>query len=85
MTSINLAAYVPASQPNASSRGWLTGLGLRAVRWALNAQQRHGDWTRLNGMDDHMLKDIGLHRDQIDDVVRGSAAVQWPLIRTAGY
>ena len=85
MTSINLAAYLPAPMPNASSRGWLKGLGLLAVRRALNAQQRHRDGTRLHGMDDHMLRDIGLRRDQIDDALRGSGTVQWPLIRTAGY
>jgi uncharacterized protein YjiS (DUF1127 family) len=85
MSSTDFASSAPVSRPSASQRGWLTGLALGAIRWALHAQQQHRDRTRIHNMDAHLLKDIGLHRDQIDDLLRGSATQRWRSTRRAVY
>ena len=85
MSSTYFTPSVPVSRPSASQRGWLTGLALGTIRWALHAQQQHRDRTRLRSMDAHLLKDIGLHRDQIDDLLRSSATLRWRSTRRVGY
>jgi uncharacterized protein YjiS (DUF1127 family) len=84
MSSTDFAPSLPASRPSASQRGWLTGLALGTMRWALTAQQQHRDRTRLHNMDDYMLRDIGFQRDQIDDVLRSSPRFSWDLIQRTG-
>jgi uncharacterized protein YjiS (DUF1127 family) len=85
MSNSDFAPGRPVVGPSASARGWFTGLVIRLVRWVLSAQRQHTDSTRLHNMDDYMLKDIGLQRDQIDDLLRSSASLRWRSTRTAGY
>jgi hypothetical protein len=85
MSNIDFAPSRPNLNPSASSRGRLSGLALRMVRWVSLAQQQHSDWIRLQNMDDYMLKDMGLQRDQIDDLLGGSATQRWRSTRRVGY
>lgn len=84
MSNIDLASSRPVPNSGASPYGWLTDLALGAVRWFAFAQERHSGRTRLYNMDDYMLRDIGLQKDQIDDALRGSAGRPWDLIQRTG-
>lgn len=84
MSKINLASSRTVHNWGASPRGLLSNLALGAVRLVLFAQQRHSGRTRRQNMDDYMLKDMGLQRDQIGNILRQSAEVPWDLLRRSG-
>ncbi len=54
----------------------LRRLFIAAVAWTVNAvvrwNTRHGQRRRLNDLPDHLLRDMGIRRDQIDAMVSGS-------------
>jgi uncharacterized protein YjiS (DUF1127 family) len=49
-----------------SPAGWLTGLVLALLAWQERAEQRY----RLAELDDAMLKDLGLHRADVEQEMR---------------
>ncbi len=54
----------------------LSRLFIAAVAWTVNAvvrwNTRHGQSRHLSYRPDHLLRDIGIRRDQIDGLVSGS-------------
>ncbi len=54
----------------------LRRLFIAAVDWTVNAvlrwNTRHGQRRHLNDLPDHLLRDIGIRRDQINAMVSGS-------------
>jgi uncharacterized protein YjiS (DUF1127 family) len=54
--------------PTAVFRRWLRPILLNIAHWAAAARDRNRTRRVLGRLDDFMLKDIGLVRDQIDGV-----------------
>jgi uncharacterized protein YjiS (DUF1127 family) len=54
-------------------RQYLRELFSRLWSW----RQRRAAITKLNALDDRMLKDVGLHRSQIEAAVRGEIPVKY--------
>ena len=65
----------------------LRRLFIAAVAWTVDAvarwNRRHAQRRRLGDMPDHLLRDIGLRRDQIDAVVSGSLKREPSKLETA--
>jgi len=65
----------------------LRRLFIAAVAWTVNAvarwNTRHAQRRRLSDLSDHLLRDIGLRRDQIDAVVSGSLKRRPSKLETA--
>jgi uncharacterized protein YjiS (DUF1127 family) len=70
----NPAGHLSASFPATESE--MSGLGRLAAQikaqWAAidGWQRRKATIAQLQGMDDHMLRDIGIHRSAIEFVVK---------------
>jgi uncharacterized protein YjiS (DUF1127 family) len=66
------SASVDAGAARPEPRHLLT-TGLAAiVEWLLRRDEAVRARTRLHAMSDHMLKDVGLTRELIDDALRGN-------------
>ena len=70
MGNINVSPDQAAPSPSPLRGGGVANALRRTGRWFLSAQQQRTARMRLHEMDDHTLSDIGLLRDQIDDVFR---------------
>ena len=63
-----------------ASPGWSATIASPFIRiWSRmrRAQMKRLTITRLEALDDHMLKDIGLHRSQIEGVARHHDGYNW--------
>jgi uncharacterized protein YjiS (DUF1127 family) len=76
---LNIAPDQAEPSPSPFRGGAISAVIRRTGRWFLSAQQQRTARLRLHELDDHTLSDIGLLRDQIDDVFRGAAGPQQPL------
>jgi uncharacterized protein YjiS (DUF1127 family) len=61
-----------AANPTAGFPSWLSSRAQQLVRALLRSGQRRAAIRTLRKLDDRELKDIGLHRDQIEAAVHGS-------------
>lgn len=62
----------------------------RLIAWLVTAYQRQRAIERMSGLRDHLLRDIGIDRDEIPDAVdglisRSSMPVAPPGARRAGF
>ena len=53
---------------------FLTGAGSEAYRWIAGAIRKHRTIAELSRLDDHVLADIGIDREQIPMIARGLIA-----------
>ncbi len=66
----------PADRPGAATR--LLAPPLRALARALGRRRRRRDATRLLDLDDHLLADIGVTRDEARRMLRGDRPPRRP-------
>jgi uncharacterized protein YjiS (DUF1127 family) len=69
-----------SAKPRAASPGWSATIASPAIRfWSRmrRARRIRLTITRLEALDDHMLKDIGIHRSKIESVARHGDRWNW--------
>jgi uncharacterized protein YjiS (DUF1127 family) len=69
-----------SAEPRAASPGWSATIAYPVFRfWSRLSRARRTRLTvtRLEALDDHMLKDIGIHRCQIESIARHRDRDEW--------
>jgi uncharacterized protein YjiS (DUF1127 family) len=69
-----------SARARTASPGWSAKVAASVARfWSRMRQERETrlTMTQLEALDDHTLKDIGLHRSQVESVVRHRESYRW--------
>jgi uncharacterized protein YjiS (DUF1127 family) len=69
-----------STEPRTASPGWSATIAYLVIRvWSRVSRARRTRLTvtRLEALDDHMLKDIGVHRCQIESIARHRDRNEW--------